>query len=47
MSGFISGMKTSATSEWATPRDLFDELDAEFHFGFALAALLKVGKVDG
>lgn len=27
-----SGMFSSATSEWATPQDFFDALDAEFHF---------------
>lgn len=25
-------MFSSATDEWATPQDLFDKLDAEFHF---------------
>ena len=32
MSGFTSGMKSSLSNEWATPRDLFEQLDAEFHF---------------
>jgi site-specific DNA-methyltransferase (adenine-specific) len=32
MSGFTSGMKSSASNEWSTPRWLFDELDSEFHF---------------
>ncbi len=32
MTGFTSGMKSSLTNEWTTPRDLFDELDAEFSF---------------
>jgi len=27
-----SGMYSSATDEWATPQDLFDSLDREFHF---------------
>lgn len=27
-----SGMFTSDTSEWATPQDFFDKLNAEFHF---------------
>ena len=27
-----SGMFTSNTSEWATPQDFFDKLNAEFHF---------------
>lgn len=27
-----TGMMTSLTPEWATPQDLFDKLDAEFHF---------------
>jgi phage N-6-adenine-methyltransferase len=26
------GMMSSKTSEWATPQDLFDSLNAEFHF---------------
>ena len=26
------GMYSSSTPEWATPQELFDELDAEFHF---------------
>ena len=38
MSGFTSGMKSSATPEWSTPRDLFDELDAEFHFDLDVAS---------
>lgn len=29
MSGY---MQTAKTVEWATPQDLFDELDREFHF---------------
>lgn len=32
MSGFTTGMRSSASDEWTTPRWLFDELDAEFHF---------------
>ena len=28
----------SDTCEWATPQDLFDELDAEFHFGLDVCA---------
>lgn len=32
MSGFTSGMKSSLSNEWTTPRELFDELNAEFHF---------------
>ena len=27
-----SGMYSSNTDQWETPQDLFDELDAEFHF---------------
>lgn len=38
MSGFTSGMKTSLTPEWTTPRDLFDELDAEFNFDLDVAS---------
>jgi len=29
---FTKGMKSSNTDEWETPQELFDELDAEFHF---------------
>ena len=32
MSGFTTGMKSSLTDEWATPRYVFDELDKEFGF---------------
>ena len=32
MSGFTSGMRSSASDEWTTPKWLFDELDSEFHF---------------
>lgn len=38
MSGFTSGMKSSTTNEWTTPRDLFDELDAEFKFDLDVAS---------
>ena len=38
MSGFTSGLRSSASSEWTTPRDLFDELDAEFHFDLDAAS---------
>jgi site-specific DNA-methyltransferase (adenine-specific) len=31
-------MMSSATPEWATPRDLFDALDAEFHFDIDVCA---------
>lgn len=27
-----SGLTSSNTDEWATPQDLFDKLDATFHF---------------
>jgi len=32
MSGFTSGMKSSLSNEWTTPRELYEQLDAEFHF---------------
>lgn len=32
MSGFTTGMRTSASDEWTTPKWLFDELNSEFHF---------------
>lgn len=38
MSGFTSGMRSSHSNEWTTPRDLFDELDAEFHFDLDAAS---------
>ena len=38
MSGFTSGMKSSLSDEWTTPRDLFDELDAEFGFDLDVAS---------
>ncbi|MBQ1450880.1 MAG: adenine methyltransferase [Eggerthellaceae bacterium] len=38
MSGFTPGMRSSTTPEWSTPRDLFDELDAEFHFDLDVAS---------
>ena len=31
-------MGPSATIEWGTPRDLFDKLDAEFHFTLDVCA---------
>lgn len=33
-----AGMMTSATDEWATPVDLFSELDAEFSFTWDVCA---------
>lgn len=30
---------SSATDEWATPQDLFDQLDSEFHFDLDVCAL--------
>ena len=38
MSGFTSGMRSSLSDEWTTPRDLFDELNAEFHFDLDAAS---------
>ena len=38
MAGFTSGMRSSLSNEWTTPRDLFDELDAEFKFDLDAAS---------
>lgn len=35
---FTSGMRSSATDEWSTPKDLFDELDDEFGFDLDVAS---------
>jgi len=37
-------MFSSATPEWATPQELFDELDAEFHFTLDPCATKKNAK---
>lgn len=34
----MAGVMSSASSEWATPQDFFDALNAEFHFGIDVAA---------
>ena len=41
---FSDGMRTSATPEWGTPRDLFEKLDAEFHFDVDVCATTKNAK---
>lgn len=33
-----TGMFTSSTDDWATPRDFFEKLDAEFHFDLDVCA---------
>lgn len=38
MTRFTEGMRSSLSDEWTTPRDLFDELDAEFHFDLDVAS---------
>ena len=38
MSGFATGMRSSASNEWTTPADLFAGLDAEFHFDLDVAS---------
>ena len=38
MSGFTTGMRSSLSNEWTTPRDLFEELDEEFHFDLDVAS---------
>lgn len=35
---FTSGMRTSASNEWSTPRDLFAQLDDEFGFDLDVAS---------
>lgn len=37
--GFTTGMRSSLSDEWTTPRYLFDELDKEFGFTLDAAAL--------
>lgn len=37
--GFTSGMRSSNDPTWTTPRDFFDKLNDEFHFGLDAAAL--------
>lgn len=39
-----SGMYSSNTDQWETPQDLFDELDAEFHFDLDVCALPENAK---
>ena len=36
---FTSGMRTSLTDKWNTPRDFFDKINTEFDFGLDAAAL--------
>ena len=38
------GLFTSNTDMWATPQDLFDELDAEFHFELDVCATAENAK---
>ena len=38
MSVITSGMMSSNTDQWATPKDLFDKLDDEFHFTLDVCA---------
>lgn len=33
-----AGLFTSSTDDWATPRDFFEKLDAEFHFDLDVCA---------
>jgi len=35
---FTRGLRSSASQEWETPRDLFDALDREFHFTLDVCA---------
>jgi len=41
-----SGLYSSATPEWSTPQDLFDRLDAEFHFTLDACATVMNHKCD-
>ena len=38
-------MFSSTTDEWATPQELFDELDSEFHFELDVCANEKTTSV--
>lgn len=38
MSKVNSSMFLSGTDEWGTPKDLFDQLDSEFHFNLDVAS---------
>ena len=38
MSKVNSSMFSSGTDEWGTPKDLFDQLDSEFHFNLDVAS---------
>jgi site-specific DNA-methyltransferase (adenine-specific) len=40
----IAGMLTSIHNEWATPQELFDKLNNEFHFTLDLAADISNAK---
>ena len=35
---YAEGLFSSASDEWETPQDLFDDMDAEFHFTLDAAA---------
>ena len=35
---FTTGLRSSLSNEWTTPRDLFEMLDAEFHFDLDVAS---------
>jgi phage N-6-adenine-methyltransferase len=39
MSGFTTGMRSSISDTWTTPRTFFDELNKEFNFTLDAAAL--------
>ena len=41
-----AGLYSSRTEEWATPQDLFDRLDAVFHFDLDVCALPENAKCD-
>lgn len=40
------GMFTSSTDDWATPRDFFEKLDAEFHFDLDVCASAENAKCE-
>lgn len=44
MNGKGTALFSKASDEWSTPQDLFDLLDAEFHFGLDAAATAENSK---
>lgn len=46
MTRITSGLKSSNTDEWPTPRYVFEKLDQEFHFDLDVCATDTNHKVD-